>query len=939
MIPKAGANISGSEFFRAFDLAQARRHASTVQPASHQRAALSKLHEWFERDPDAMPTSTRVNSKGRGVRGAAVIRRGGIMVLPTGGGKTFTAARFLCRGPLSQGYKVLWLAHTHHLLNQAYDAFAPRRAAQLAQRGYEVGLIAESRETLRVRVVSGSKGHFSARDIRGDDDVVISTLQTLSKALHDQHRRSGLRAFLKSAPRLVVVFDEAHHSPAPSYRELLVSLSKSQAEMWLLGLTATPVHSDVNKQGWLKKLFPQGILHQVSARKLMADGVLARPVIEHLTTRIAPKWDEREYQKWLGTYRDLPENVVTHLAQNRDRNRLIADTYVKERSRYGKTLIFAERWYQCEQICEFLRARGVRVGALYSHVETQTPGKKRAPDANERTLQEFRDGSLDVLVNVRMLTEGTDVPDVQSVFLTRQTTSRILLAQMVGRALRGPKFGGTERAYIVSFVDDWGRSIPWAEYDDLADAPTETLDAERSSRPPLQMISVELVRRLARQTDSGEAMSASFASLMPVGWYETVFDVAKASDEDLPEDASKTMPEADETDTVRDFTLVFDANRAAFEHYIARLQEQQIECSPALARLAGESLVMDDVRTFLERWHKEFFVSPEDAPEVQKPGAQQRRERDERLRDLLDIARHVAQHDGEAPRFFSFDERQSHDLDALARAHIERDLGVRAVYEALQREYARDDRYWPTLYPNFSSFQLQYNACLARLLAATPTAWPVVAQPKSLMLKPSLMQETSPEVKRQVKKRDGARCLCCGETAPRRLLVDCIVPSDSDEQDAPDNLQTLCKVCKALKHTRTLDFRFTQSALSLAPNGFPDFPLPGVEQARDPEAWKQHLRRRINFFYGCAAVQEVRIGTRGATFYEWEIELHPGNEPAWLRPHLKPLLSQLRGIIAEVRSDKRLVERLIVKSPAASAIAYPIKSLRSRTANLVVPHQ
>ena len=52
--------------------------------------------------------------------------KGGILVLPTGGGKTFTAVRFLCQGPLSKGYKVLWLAHTHHLLEQAYYSFGPR---------------------------------------------------------------------------------------------------------------------------------------------------------------------------------------------------------------------------------------------------------------------------------------------------------------------------------------------------------------------------------------------------------------------------------------------------------------------------------------------------------------------------------------------------------------------------------------------------------------------------------------------------------------------------------------------------------------------------------------------------------------------------------------------------------------------------------------------
>jgi superfamily II DNA or RNA helicase len=57
------------------------------------------------------------------------------------------------------------------------------------------------------------------------------------------------------------------------------------------------------------------------------------------------------------------------------------------------------------------------------------------------------------------------------VFLTRQTTSPILLRQMVGRALRGPKFGGTATANIVLFIDDWREAIQWAEFDELWGSP------------------------------------------------------------------------------------------------------------------------------------------------------------------------------------------------------------------------------------------------------------------------------------------------------------------------------------------------------------------------------------------------------------------------------------------------------------------------------------
>ena len=64
----------------------------------------------------------------------------------------------------------------------------------------------------------------------------------------------------------------------------------------------------------------------------------------------------------------------------------------------------------------------------------------------------------------------------------RQTTSTILLTQMVGRALS--RTGGRrdgEKAYIVSFEDNWKQKINWAEYDELAEGPIpETIRSARS---------------------------------------------------------------------------------------------------------------------------------------------------------------------------------------------------------------------------------------------------------------------------------------------------------------------------------------------------------------------------------------------------------------------------------------------------------------------------
>jgi superfamily II DNA or RNA helicase len=75
------------EFFSEYDLAVARKHPVGKEPAGHQSQALRQLDKWYDSDPYP--------------------KAGGILVLPTGGGKTFTAIRFLCRRALSDGYKIL----------------------------------------------------------------------------------------------------------------------------------------------------------------------------------------------------------------------------------------------------------------------------------------------------------------------------------------------------------------------------------------------------------------------------------------------------------------------------------------------------------------------------------------------------------------------------------------------------------------------------------------------------------------------------------------------------------------------------------------------------------------------------------------------------------------------------------------------------------------
>ena len=778
-----------STWYRAYDLAAERRGRVARDPAPHQQRALDKLGKWYRTPED---------------------ERGGILVLPTGGGKTFVATHFLCRGPLSDGQRILWLAHTHHLLEQANEAF-----------GRQVRLVQEPVDQVRVRVVSGAVGHFRPAHIKPEDNVLLCSLQTATRAFEKRHPRF-LEFLDAAADGLFVVFDEARHAPAPSYRRLLRGIRERRPRSGLLGLTATPGYADERRQGWLKQLFPQGIVAQEDAAALIAAGVLARPIMEDVATQVTPEFDERQYRLWVSTHRDLPESIITRLAENQGRNDRIVAQYAHNRTKYGKTIMFADRWFQCDYLVEALKKRGVRADAVYSRVVSVPGGadvrNRRRMGENAGTLQRFKNNELDVLINVQMLTEGTDVPDAQTVFLTRQTTSHILLKQMVGRALRGPRFGGTEDAYIVAFIDDWRQHIDWAAYDQIEEGARSTSGDRRGPRPPLHLISIELVRRLARQMDTGVNIAPwPYTALLPVGWYQVEYDAAVGTGEDGSSDG-----DPDTVEQVRNLVMVYQDERPRFDRFLDRIEGEDL--------LAFESTTIEkeEVLNRLTAWRDALFDRDED-----RPGGD--------LTDgLLDLARHLAQQEKERPEFFSFeDTRKNHDLDALAREYMNE--GARTVDQVLRAEYTKRDRLWRVFYPRYDQFKSQYDACINRILHVevhgsdvpdhAPPTPPPVPPPRFPELEPS------DETKKEVLVRDNHRCLCCGNDNRRALQVDHIVPKYLRVDHRIENLQTLCGTCNRHKgDTEIIDFRNHRTTLTAAPDGFPNARMPSGPNAKDPRA-------------------------------------------------------------------------------------------------------
>jgi superfamily II DNA/RNA helicase len=61
--------------------------------------------------------------------------------------------------------------------------------------------------------------------------------------------------------------------------------------------------------------------------------------------------------------------------ENYKRNAFIAETYASNKEQYGKTIVFADGGFQCEQLREFLESRGIRAGVVYSGAKSSEGDK------------------------------------------------------------------------------------------------------------------------------------------------------------------------------------------------------------------------------------------------------------------------------------------------------------------------------------------------------------------------------------------------------------------------------------------------------------------------------------------------------------------------------------------------------------------------------------
>ena len=136
--------------------------------------------------------------------------------------------------------------------------------------------------------------------------------------------------------------------------------------------------------------------------------------------------------------------ALKQLGIDSKRNILILNLALELVKESRKTILFACSVENAEALYALLKYKDVPVGLITSETDSF---------ARRDSIEQYKNGDINILVNYGVLTTGFDAPKTNAAIVARPTTSLTLFSQMVGRATRGVKAGGSTECDIYVIND------------------------------------------------------------------------------------------------------------------------------------------------------------------------------------------------------------------------------------------------------------------------------------------------------------------------------------------------------------------------------------------------------------------------------------------------------------------------------------------------------
>lgn len=301
--------------------------------------------------------------------------------------------------------------------------------------------------------------------------VIIAVINTAAKKLP---------ALVEGRADVMLVVDECHRAGAPTFSRVLLTPARFR-----LGLSATPDRDEVDDDGEPLKYDEQAVgrslgsvVFRFTLQQARVAGLLPDFEIHHhavsLTEPERARYESlsRQVDDRMSALRDSgisPERArqaarrsddVGQIAsafvaltserkdllyRAQDRARVVTeilDPYLAtEQGKQARAILFHERVDEAVHLHALLSARYPNVVIGLEH--------SRIPERQRRKVMEgFRDGSIPILVSVKSLIEGVDIPEADLGISVASTSSVRQRIQALGRVLRRPQDGSPKTSFM-----------------------------------------------------------------------------------------------------------------------------------------------------------------------------------------------------------------------------------------------------------------------------------------------------------------------------------------------------------------------------------------------------------------------------------------------------------------------------------------------------------
>ena len=323
-----------------------------------------------------------------------------LIEMATGLGKTYTVAHIIKRlfQQRDQIPKVLFLAHQVEILLQSVTAF--KNVLGVGNYSFSA-------------CISGS--------IPENTDFVFASFDTFYGQISQLNKNSYD----------FIVVDEAHHTPARTYSEVVTKFNPRL----LIGLTATPYRAD-NKdvirffggvEGHIGKF---DLVWALKHRKLAFPKYLV--LLDDLDQDKIDQLDSGL------SITDLDKRLFLH-KKDQEVVRIIEKTVDEQEIKNIKGIVF----------CRSIRHMNHLIGFFELGTATLVHSKMTAQERREN-IRNFREGEYKYILVCDLFNEGIDIPETNVLIFMRHTGSRTVWLQQLGRGLR--KTPNKEYVHVLDFV-------------------------------------------------------------------------------------------------------------------------------------------------------------------------------------------------------------------------------------------------------------------------------------------------------------------------------------------------------------------------------------------------------------------------------------------------------------------------------------------------------